>query len=92
MLRALGWTGATRTSDGRSQCGRGDIQGGPGGFVIEVKRVERLDVPGALRRLAVDAGDDAPLLVHRASRQPWLATLGFGELLELLADIERKEN
>lgn len=84
LLREAGWEEASRTSDGRNQCGRGDIQNGPEGFVIEVKRQERLNVPEALRRVALDAGGDWPLLVHRSSRQEWLVTLPFEDLLRLL--------
>lgn len=84
LLREAGWLNAARTSDGRNQGGRGDLLGGPSGYVIEVKRQERLNVPQALRRLALDAGGAIPLLVHRSSRQEWLVTMAFEDLLPLL--------
>ena len=84
ILRTHGWPRAERTSDGRSQEGRCDIRNGPEGVALECKLVERLNVPEALRRLERDAGGDVPVLVHRSSRQPWLATLPLDELLPLL--------
>ncbi len=85
LLHEHGWGSARRSSDGRTQSGRGDVANGPAGVCIEIKRREKLDVPGALRKLAEDAGPDIPVLVHRSSRQPWLATLELSELLPLLA-------
>lgn len=85
ILHEYGWGFAKRTSDGRTQSGRGDVANGPAGCAIEVKRHEKLNVPQALRKLSEDAGPDIPILVHRPSRTPWMATLPFEELLPLLA-------
>ena len=63
------------------------------GVHIEVKRVERLDVPGALRQAARDAGGRIAVLAHRSSRQPWLVTLELTDvpqLARLLAIHEEK--
>lgn len=84
VIQAHGWPRAHRTSDGRTQAGRCDVGSGPQGVALEIKRVERLNVPQALRRLAEDAGPDIPILVHRPSRSPWMATLELTELLPLL--------
>jgi hypothetical protein len=85
LLRDAGWHDAQRTHDGRAQRTRGDIRNGPQGVHIEVKRQERLNVPAALRQAEADAEPlDLPVLVHRSSRQEWLATLPFDELLALL--------
>lgn len=85
ILRTEGWPNARRTHDGRAQAARGDIANGPQGVHLEVKRAEALSVPKALRQAEADAGpQDIPILVHRSSRQPWLATLPLDELLPLL--------
>lgn len=85
LLRAAGWKNAQRTSDGRAQSARGDIVNGPEGVHIEVKRQEALNVPKALRQIESDANPlDLPVLIHRPSRQDWMATLPLDELLALL--------
>jgi Holliday junction resolvase len=85
IIREHGWQQATRTSDGRRQFGRGDVAGGPAGVHIEVKRQEKLNVPAAFRQIESDADvHDVPVLVHRPSRQQWMATLPLDELLALL--------
>jgi hypothetical protein len=86
ILKAHGWTHARRTSDGRAQSTRGDVLHGPEGCHIEVKRQERLNVPGALTQAVEDAGPhDIPIVIHRPSRHEWMATLPLDELLPLLA-------
>jgi hypothetical protein len=85
LVRDHGWTAARRTSDGRGQQTRGDVTNGPAGVHLEVKRQERLNVPGALRQAQADANPlDVPVVVHRPSRQEWMATLPLDELLALL--------
>lgn len=85
LFRECGWPDATRTSDGRGQGQRGDIARGPAGCHFEVKRVERLNVPRALRQIEADANPlDIPILIHRPSRADWCATLPLSELLPLL--------
>lgn len=85
LLQDHGWIAARRTHDGREQAMRGDIANGPEGVHLEVKRVERLNLTAALNQAADDAPAAAiPVVVHRSSRQPWLATLPLDELLPLL--------
>lgn len=85
LLRKHGWPLAQRSSDGRSQGGRGDFENGPSGYLLDSKRQERLNIPQAFRRLQSDAGSGlVPLLVHRASRQPWLATMELEDVLPLI--------
>lgn len=85
LVRDYGWPDARRTSDGRVQEGRGDIALGPAGVHIECKRVERLNVPRAFRQIRVDCPlGDIPVLVHRPSREVWMATTELVELLALL--------
>jgi hypothetical protein len=90
IFRSHGWPHAERTSNGRAQSARGDIIAGPAGCHIEVKRQERLNVPAALSQAAGDARPlDVPVVVHRPSRHPWMATLPLEDLLPLLALKER---
>jgi hypothetical protein len=93
IFRDAGWPDAKRTHDGNAQVGRGDIAGGPAGFHVEVKRHERLSVPAAFRQIRRDAPEGFyPLLVHRPSREVWMATLELRTLLVLLkrADISTR--
>lgn len=85
IIRVCGWPHAQRTSDGRTQAARGDVAHGPEGVAIEIKRQERLNVPNALTQVVADAElGQIPVLVHRPSRQEWMATLPLDELLSLL--------
>ena len=54
-----------------------DLYGLPG-VHIECKRVERLNVPEAMKQAVRDAErfkNGAPVLFHRRSREPWLVTM-----------------
>lgn len=85
LLRDHGYSHAERSSNGRAQQNRGDISNGPPACTIEVKYQERLNVPAALRQVEADCPPhNLPILLHRSSRQPWLATLPADELLALL--------
>ena len=56
------------------------------GIHIEVKRVERLNVPEAMRQAVRDAErfqDGMPALFHRRNRQPWLVTVRLEDFMEL---------
>ena len=62
-----------------------DLTGLPG-VHIEVKRVERLNVPEAMKQAARDAEkfhDGAPTLFHRRSREPWLVTMRLHDWIAL---------
>ena len=62
-----------------------DLVGLPG-VHIEVKRVERLNVPEAMRQAERDAAhfrDGMPALFHRRNRQPWLVTLRLEDFMQL---------
>jgi hypothetical protein len=85
MFRLEGWPLADRTSNGRIQASRGDIEGGPEGFYWECKRQERLNIPAAFDQMMRDA---PPLLVkvlvHRPSRHEIMGTLSLEDLLVLV--------
>lgn len=49
----------------------GGFDGQAGRFAIEVKRRERLDLPGAWRQVNAACGILIPTVAFRESRQPW---------------------
>ena len=62
-----------------------DLVGVPG-LHIECKRVERLNVPEAMRQAIRDSErfhDGLPALFHRRNRQPWLVTLRLEDFMRL---------
>lgn len=64
-----------------------DLYGLPG-IHIEVKRVEKLNVPVAMNQSIRDAerfDDGLPALFHRRNRQPWLVTMRLADWLKLYA-------
>lgn len=52
------------------------------GFHFEVKRVERLNVPEAMKQAIADASGRVPVVAHRRSREPWLVTMRFDDWLK----------
>lgn len=52
---------------------------------IEVKRTERLRLSEAMRQAKRDAVNAIPVVVHRASRQPWVISLELSEFLAIFA-------
>lgn len=62
-----------------------DLSGLPG-VHVEVKRVERLNVPEAMAQAIRDSekfNDGTPVLFHRRSRSPWLVTMLMEDWLTL---------
>lgn len=61
-----------------------DLTGLPG-IHIEVKRVERLNVPAAMAQAARDAArfGGIPAVFHRRSREPWLVTMRLVDWIPL---------
>ena len=52
---------------------------------IEVKRVERLNVPEAINQAVRDAAEGSlPVLAHRRNREKWLVTMPLLQLIEIL--------
>lgn len=85
VLREEGWIGAMRGQQ-RSGCEQADVVGGPAGVHWEVKRVERLLLAKAVEQARRDARPgEVPIVAHRRSQEPWMATLDLRVLLRLLA-------
>lgn len=60
-----------------------DVVGLPG-LHVEVKRVEKLNVSGALGQATRDkAKDEIPIVAHRKNREPWLVTMKAEDWFEL---------
>lgn len=62
-----------------------DLVGLPG-IHIECKRVERLNVPAAMRQSVRDAErfqDGAPAVFHRRNREDWLVTMRIGDWINI---------
>lgn len=51
-------------------------------YHFEVKRVEKLNVPEAMRQAVRDASGRTPVVVHRRNREPWLVTLRLDDWIE----------
>lgn len=83
LLRAEGYSDVER--GGYCYGEKPDLYGLPH-IHVEVKRVERLNVPEAMRQAAHDAEkfqDGLPAVFHRRSREPWLVTMCFRDWMEL---------
>ena len=62
-----------------------DLTGIPG-IHAECKRVERLNVPEALKQAVRDAdkfGDGIPTLFHRRNREEWLVTMRLNDWVKV---------
>ena len=62
-----------------------DVKGVPG-VHVECKRVERLNVPEAMKQAIRDSEkflDGTPTLFHRRNREPWLVTMLLSDWLRL---------
>lgn len=52
---------------------------------IEVKRVEKLNVPEAVKQAITDAAEGSlPIVAHRRNREQWLVTIPLLSLLKLM--------
>lgn len=82
LLREAGY----ETRRGQQFCGANgdaDVVGLPG-IHIECKRVEKLDLYGAVEQSVNDAlPEELPAVFHRRDRHGWLVTMRFKEWLEL---------
>lgn len=62
-----------------------DLVGLPG-IHIECKRVEKLNIPEAMRQAVRDSEkfrDGMPALFHRRNRQPWLVTMRLDDWMKV---------
>lgn len=52
------------------------------GLHWEVKRVEKLDLTGALAQATRDAGDSLPVVAHRRNKEDWKITLRADDFMD----------
>lgn len=89
LLRSRGYDEAKRGQQYCGSNGAADVTGLPG-IHIESKRVERLDLYGAMEQSQTDAKpDEIPVVMHRRDRKPWLVTMTFEDFLTLYERGER---
>lgn len=55
----------------------------------EVKRVERLDLCGAMAQARNDAGNQTPIVAHRKNRGDWLVTLRAEDFFQILRESDQ---
>lgn len=85
-LRAYGYD----CRRGQQYCGANgdaDVVGLPG-IHIECKRVERLDLYGAVEQAHRDAGDKIPAVMHRKNNSPWLVTMTLEDWIKIYREWE----
>ena len=71
---------------GRQYCGSDDapdVVAAIPGVHVEVKRVESLRLYPALDQAAADAGENVPLVLHRANGKSWVAVVRLDDLPRL---------
>jgi len=54
---------------------------------FEVKRTEALRLFTALDQAIADAGENVPVVLHRANRKPWLAIVRLDDLPQLAVQL-----
>lgn len=85
LLRQWGFPSARRGQQYSGSPESPDIKGGPGGWHIEVKRVECFNAYDAIEQAKRDAGDDErPVVLHRRNGKEWLAVMPIDAWLRLL--------
>ena len=76
---------------GQQYCGSSgdaDVVGLPG-IHMEVKRVERLDLPAAVAQAKRDARpEELPAVFHRKNRGEWLVTIRLEDFMEIYREWE----
>jgi hypothetical protein len=71
---------------GRQYCGSDDapdIRTAIEQVHFEIKRVEALRLHEALEQAIADAGDNIPVVLHRANKKPWVAIVRLDDLPRL---------
>jgi hypothetical protein len=75
---------------GRQYCGTADspdVRAAISGVHFEVKRVEALRLYPALEQAIADAGQNLPVVLHRANQKPWLAIMRLDDLPKLVVQL-----
>ena len=75
---------------GRQYCGcdeAPDVRAAIPGVHVEVKRVEALRLYPALEQAIADAGQNVPVVLHRANQRPWVAIVRLDDLPKLAVQL-----
>lgn len=75
---------------GRQYCGCSDapdVQAAIAGVHLEVKRQEALRLYPSLEQAAGDAGENVPVVLHRANGKPWVAIVRLDDLPKLAVQL-----
>lgn len=75
---------------GRQFCGcqeAPDVRAAIPGLHFEVKRVEALRLYPALEQAVEDAGENVPVVLHRANQKPWVAIVRLDDLPKLAVQL-----
>ena len=75
---------------GRQYCGSDDspdIRTAIEKVHFEIKRVEALRLHEALEQAIADAGENIPVVLHKANRKPWLAIVRLDDLPQLAVQL-----
>jgi hypothetical protein len=64
-----------------------DVQAAIPGVHFEVKRVEALRLYPALEQAITDAGENLPVVLHRANQKPWVAIVRLDDLPKLAVQL-----
>ena len=64
-----------------------DVRAAIPGVHFEVKRVEALRLYPALEQAGADAGQNVPVLLHRANQKPWVAIVQLDDLPKLAVQL-----
>ena len=78
---------------GQQYCGANgdaDVVGLPG-IHIECKRVERLDLYGAMAQAMADSKDKTPVVIHRKNHCDWLVTMRLADWIEIYREWEASD-
>ena len=83
ILKDRGYGDARRSVQYCGANGDADVIGLPG-VHIEVKRVERLNIEGAMQQSRTDARpDEIPAVFHKRNNKKWLCTISLDDFLDL---------
>ena len=89
ILREHGFTDARRTAQYCGSSGdAADVIGIPG-FHLECKRQEKMHLYDWYAQAVRDSAEtgETPVVVHRASRKPWLVSLALDDFLFILNEL-----
>jgi Holliday junction resolvase len=86
-IRRLFGVEACRGAQHRGGPDAPDIRTAICGVHFEVKRRETLRLTDALSQAIADAGENIPVVLHRANGQPWLAIVRLDDLPKLATQL-----